>query len=76
MRNHETVINKIFDTQGENVQSEKLQKAIKLLQPKQTNDGQWNLERRIHNMIISVGSVDKPNRYVTKRAKEVLDFYI
>ena len=57
----------------ENVQSKKLQKAIKLLQSKQRDDGKWNLERKINNMITSVGSVGSANRYITKRAKEVLN---
>ena len=59
----------------EKVQSKKIKSAIELLKGKKLLDGNWNLERKIHNMIISIGDVDKPNQFISKRATEVLEYY-
>lgn len=58
----------------ENVKSDKLNPALALLQSKQV-DGSWHLERKVNNMITSIGAVNRPNEFVSERAKEVLDFY-
>lgn len=58
----------------ENVKSDTLKPALKLLKSKQ-QDGFWNLERKVHNMTTSIGAVNRPNQFVSERAKEVLDFY-
>ncbi|MCT4580550.1 MAG: hypothetical protein N4A35_03960 [Flavobacteriales bacterium] len=59
----------------ENVRSEKLEPAIKLLKSKQRKDGQFELERTMNNMITSVGKINFPNPFITERATEVLNFY-
>jgi len=59
----------------ENVQSETLLPALQLLKSKQQPEGNWNLEKKISNMVASVGAENKPNEYITKRAIEVLEFY-
>lgn len=58
----------------EKVKSDKLKPALALLQSKQ-QDGSWNLERKVNNMITSVGAVNRPNDFISERAKEVLAFY-
>ncbi len=59
----------------ENVRSENLRLAIDLLKSKRLSCENWNLDRKVNNMITSIGEVNQPNQFVTKRAKEVLDFY-
>ena len=59
----------------EKVKSDKLLSAIEILRSKQQPGGHWNLERKIHNMTTSIGEINKPNKFITKRAREVLDFY-
>jgi len=61
--------------QREEVQSEALQPALELLQSKQQTDGSWLLERKIHNLITSIGGLNKPNAFITARAQEVLAYY-
>lgn len=59
----------------ENVNSEKVSQAIQILKLKQQLEGNWKLEKKISNMVVSVGTENKPNEYITKRAIEVLEFY-
>jgi len=59
----------------ENVKSEKLKPVIDLLRSKCIPDGGWNLEKKVNNMVVSIGETNQPNHFVTKRAKEVLGFY-
>jgi hypothetical protein len=59
----------------ENVRSENLNPAIDLLKSKRSPSGNWKLEKKVNNMITSIGNVNQSNQFVTKRAKEVLDFY-
>jgi len=59
----------------ENVQSDNLRPAIDLLKSKQLSCGNWNLERKVNNMVTSIGEINQPNQFVTRRANEVLDFY-
>jgi hypothetical protein len=59
----------------EEVISEHLTPALELLQSKQLSDGQWPLERKMNNMVTSIGPVSKGNAFVTERAREVLQFY-
>ncbi len=59
----------------ENIRSEKLRPAIDLLRSKRVPGGNWNLEKKVNNMIVSIGEINQPNHFVTNRAKEVLDFY-
>lgn len=59
----------------EKIRSERLRPAIDLLKSKCMPDRNWNLEKKVNNMIISIGGINQPNYFVTKRAQEVLDFY-
>jgi len=59
----------------ENVRTEKLYSAIDLLKSKRSSSGNWNLEKKVNNMITSIGEINQSNQFVTKRAKEVLNFY-
>ena len=59
----------------ENVKSNKIRSAIDLLKSKQGPSGDWNLEKKVNNLATSIGVVNQPNPFVTKRAKEVLAFY-
>ncbi len=58
----------------ENVRSENLSSAIDLLKSKRSSSGNWNLEKKVSNMITSIGDINRSNQFVTKRAKEVVDF--
>lgn len=57
----------------EGISSEQLTPALQLLRNKQHEDGNWHLERQAHNMVASVGEVNKTNQFITERAKEVLE---
>ncbi len=59
----------------ENVRSENIKPAIDLLKSKRSSNGKWNLEKKVSNLITSIGKVDQPSQFITKRAKEVLGFY-
>jgi hypothetical protein len=59
----------------ENVKSNLLGPALNLLKSKQQPDGNWHLERKVYNMVTSVGQLNKPNPFITKRAEEVLAYY-
>ena len=59
----------------ERVKSVALKPALDLLKSKQHKDGNWYLERKVHNMVASVGSLHRPNPFITERAKAVLTYY-
>jgi hypothetical protein len=59
----------------EGVVSPEVKPGLELLKSKQNSRGGWNLERSHRNLITGVGQVDKPNAYITARAREVVDFY-
>lgn len=59
----------------EGITSKELTPALNLLKSKQRNDGNWVLERKMNNMVVSVGQVNQPNQFVTERAKEVIFYY-
>jgi hypothetical protein len=59
----------------ENIRSENILSALQFLKSKQQPEGNWNMEKKISNMDASVGTENKPNEYITKRAVEVLEFY-
>jgi len=59
----------------EKIQSQALTPALNLLKSKETPDGSWLLERSVNNLISSIGAKGKANPYITRRAREVLDFY-
>jgi len=59
----------------EKITSEKVIPALELLKSKQRADGLWELERKMSNMVVSIGQVNQPNQFVTERANEVLKEY-
>ncbi|MDH5542817.1 MAG: hypothetical protein OEY64_07620 [Nitrospinota bacterium] len=59
----------------EKVRSEKVGQAVDLLRSKRMPDGRWNLEKKINNMAASIGEPGRPNEFVTRRGKEVIEFY-
>ena len=60
----------------EQVTSNELIPALELLQSKQQMDGNWALERKMNNMVVSVGEINQTNPFVTERAKEVTEYYL
>jgi hypothetical protein len=60
----------------EKVKSREIRPALDLLKEKKQQDGHWNLERKVHNMITTIGEVDQPNPYVTNRANEVMNYFV
>ncbi|MGD2035075.1 MAG: hypothetical protein PVF73_08470 [Bacteroidales bacterium] len=59
----------------EQVRSAELKPALDLLRSKQQKNGYWHLERKVHNMVTSIGDLNRPNLFVTDRANEVLNYY-
>lgn len=59
----------------EKVVSDLLVPSLELLRSKQNQDGTWPLERKMNNLVTSVGPLNMTNAFVTERAQEVLDFY-
>jgi hypothetical protein len=59
----------------EKIKSDKLKPALELLKSKQQKNGSWHLERKVHNMVTSVGELNHPNQFITDRADEVLNYY-
>jgi len=59
----------------EKIKSDDLKPALELLRSKQQGDGCWLLERKVHNMVVSIGELNKPNQFITNRANEILDYY-
>ena len=60
----------------EGIYSQALHPALDLLRSKRKGDGQWELERKMNNMMVSIGPIDQPNSFVSERAKEVIDYYV
>lgn len=59
----------------EGVTGKELRPALELVKSKQRKDGVWELERKMNNMVASVGQVNRPNPFVAERANEVLSFF-
>jgi hypothetical protein len=59
----------------EGVHSAGLLPALHLLASKRQDGGHWHLERKMHNMVVPIGEVDRPNPFITARAGEVLGYY-
>ena len=59
----------------ESVHSPKMDNALKLLKSKQLESGKWELEQKVNNLATSIGAINKPNQFITKRAQEVLEYY-
>lgn len=60
----------------EKVKSDDIRPALELLKSKRLSDGNWKLEKKVNNLVTSIGTPDRPNKYITERAKEVLDYYV
>lgn len=59
----------------EGVTSSELNPALELLRSKQNDNGEWELERVMNNMVTSIGPINRANPFITERAKEVLEYY-
>jgi hypothetical protein len=59
----------------EKVQSEHLNRALNLLKSKRQADNSWRIDRIIRNLIIPMGIKNGVNRFISERAREVLDYY-
>lgn len=59
----------------EEIRSPKLDRALELLKKKQKPGGTWELEHQIKPLTVSITKTKGGNALVTRRAKEVLDFY-
>ncbi|MBI9108658.1 MAG: hypothetical protein JEZ04_18075 [Spirochaetales bacterium] len=60
----------------ENIKSDTINPAIDLLKSKRLSNDNWNLERMANNLTTTIGVVKKANQFITKKASEVLDYYI
>jgi hypothetical protein len=52
-----------------------MRRALHLLENKMETDGTWKIERQIRNLILPVGKSKYGNELITRRAREVLDYY-
>lgn len=59
----------------EEIHSVALKPTLELLKSKQNENGEWELERTMNNMVTSIGQVNTPNEFVTERANEVVEYY-
>lgn len=59
----------------EKVCSPKVEDALNLLQSKKQSDGTWLLEKKVSNMVTSVGAEKRSNPFVSQRANEILSFF-
>ena len=57
----------------EGVQDPRMMRAENLLRSKMNDEGEWELERPMTNLIIPAGRKGFPNAFVTERALEVFD---
>lgn len=59
----------------EGVRDERIRRALKLLRSKRLEDGSWELERAIPDLIVPMNRKNGGNAFITERAREVLNFY-
>lgn len=59
----------------EEVQDQRVRRAVALLRSKMKVDESWELEKRINNLTTSVGQKGRANAFITARALEVLAYY-
>ncbi len=59
----------------EKVKSVHINKALNLLKSKMKANSTWKIERQIGNLIIPIGNNNDGNEFITKRAREVIDYY-
>lgn len=59
----------------EKVKSVHVNKALNLLKSKMKPNSNWKIERQIRNLITPIGNNNNGNEFITKRAREVIDYY-
>ena len=59
----------------ERVRDIRMSRALELLRSRQQEDGSWELERPIPDLIVPLNRRNGGNVFITDRAREVLDFY-
>jgi hypothetical protein len=59
----------------EQINSIHIEKALNLLMSKMKPDSTWEIEYQIKNLIIPIGKKNFGNELITRRAKEVIDYY-
>jgi len=59
----------------EKVQSIHMNRALNLLKSKMKADSTWEIERPVKDLIIPIGKKNYGNELVTKRAREVIEYY-
>lgn len=59
----------------EQVRSIQMDRALNLLKSKMKTDLTWDIERPIKNLIFPIGNKNFGNELITKRAREVIDYY-
>jgi len=59
-----------------NIRDGRLDEAIAIIHEKQLPDGKWNLESTMHDrMLVRIEAKGKPSKWITLRARRVLQFY-
>ncbi len=59
----------------ERVKSTRIKRALDLLKSKMKPDSTWEIERSIKDLIIPIGKRDYGNELITRRAREVVEYY-
>ncbi len=59
----------------EQVKSVHINKALNLLKSKMRPDSTWKIDRQIKNLIIHIGKRSYGNELITRRAREVINYY-
>ncbi len=59
----------------EQVRSAHINKALNLLKSKTNPNSTWKMERSIKDLIIPIGNKNYGNELITRRAREVIDYY-
>lgn len=59
----------------ENIKSVSMNQALSLLKSKMKPDSTWKIERQIKDLIIPVRNKNDGNKFITERAREVIDYY-
>lgn len=60
----------------EQVNSIYIKRALELLKSKMKPDSTWKIERQIKNLIVPIGKRYYGNEFITRRAKEVIEYYL
>ena len=59
----------------EEVKSRQMNKALDLLKSKMNPDSTSKTERQIKNLIVPIGNNNGENEWITRRARDVMDYY-